>query len=189
MKTKKHISLLFICLLLLSACASTSKNEHQIDAFSFVNQEGTVFGTEELKDSIWIADFIFTNCTSICKPMTSEMTALQKTLKEHNIPVEFVSFTVDPAIDSPEVLKSYAQDFTNDLANWNFLTGYSQEEIEVFARDQFQTIVQKPTSSNQVIHSSNFYLIDGKGNLVNEYNYIDSDYVDNILRDIKLLKK
>ena len=189
MKTKKYRSLLLICLLLLSACTSPPRNVSQIDSFSFVNQDGDSFGTEELTNSIWIADFIFTNCTSICKPMTSEMAALQQTLKEQNIPVEFISFTVDPAVDSPDILKSYVQDFTDDLSNWNLLTGYSQEQIEIFAREQFQTIVQKPTSSNQVIHSSNFYLIDGKGNLVSEYNYIDSDYVDTILKDIKSLAK
>lgn len=189
MKTKKIISVLLICLLLLSACASPPKNGGEIDSFSFINQDGEPFGTEELTNSIWIADFIFTNCTSICKPMTSEMAALQQTFKEQNISIEFISFSVDPAVDSPDVLKSYVQDFTDDLSNWNLLTGYSQEQIEVFAREQFQTIVQKPTSSNQVIHSSNFYLIDKNGNLVSEYNYIDSDYIDNILRDIKSLKK
>ena len=189
MKTPKYISLLLICLLLLSACASTSKNEHQIDYFSFTNQEGTVFGTEELQGSIWIADFIFTNCTTICKPMTSEMAALQQMLKEQNLPVEFISFTVDPVVDSPDILKSYVQNFTDDLSNWNLLTGYSQEQIEIFAREQFQTIVQKPIASSQVIHSSNFYLVDKKGNLVGEYNYMDETYMDDMLKDLKYLSK
>ena len=189
MKTPKYISLLLICLLLLSACASTSKNEHQIDYFSFTNQEGTVFGTEELQGSIWIADFIFTNCTTICKPMTSEMAALQQTVKEQNLPVEFISFTVDPVVDSPDILKSYVQNFTDDLSNWNLLTGYSQEQIEIFAREQFQTIVQKPAASSQVIHSSNFYLVDKKGHLVGEYNYMDQTYMDDMLKDLQYLSK
>jgi len=51
--------------------------------------------------------------------------------------------------------------------------GYSQEAIEVFAREQFQTVVQKPESTNQVIHGTNFYLVDDQGYVLNEYNYID----------------
>ena len=91
------------------------------------------------------------------------MADLQKKFKEEGIQVEFVSFTVDPTVDSPEVLKEYIHQFTDDETNWHILTGYTQEEIEVFAREQFQTIVQKPSSSNQVIHGTNFYLINQQG--------------------------
>ena len=59
----------------------------------------------------------------------------------------------------------------------------------MFARDQFQTIVQKPSSSNQVIHGTNFYLIDQQGILINEYNYIDDSYVDEMMKDIKKIQK
>lgn len=188
MNIKKYGFLLLICLL-LSACTKAQKNEHQIESFSFVNQDGDPFGMQELYGSVWIADFIFTNCTTVCQPMTAEMAALQQKFEAQNIPIEFVSYTVDPATDSPETLQSYVLDFTNDLSNWNLLTGYSQEEIEVFARDQFQTIVQKPSTSDQVIHSSNFYLVDQQGHLVGEYNYIDSSYVDDIMQDIQSLVK
>ena len=140
---------------------------------------------DDLTGTMWIADFIFTNCTTVCEPMTAEMAALQQKFKDEDIPVEFVSFTVDPTVDTPEILKSYVQNFTDDLSNWHLLTGYSQEEIETFARDHFQSIVQKPASSNQVLHGTNFYLIDEQGVLVNEYNYIDASYVDEMIRDAK----
>ena len=68
------------------------------------------------------------------------------------------------------------------------LTGYTQKEIENFAREQFQTIVQKPDSSNQVIHGTNFYLVDDKGYIVNEYNYIDESYVDEMMQDIEKIQ-
>lgn len=70
-------------------------------------------------------------------------------------------------------------------------TGYSQEAIEIFAREQFQTIVQKPESSNQVIHGKNFYLVDDQGFVLNEYKYIDeSSYVEKMIKEKKkLLKK
>ena len=189
MSFKKTKLILIACLLLLSACAKPTKNEPGIAPFSFTNQDDKIFGTAELENSIWIANFIFTNCTSVCAPMSVEMANLQELFKEKNIEVELVSFTVDPLTDSPIILKEYANNFTNDLSNWNLLTGYSQKDIEIFARNQFKSIVQKPSTSDQVIHSSNFYLVDRHGQLVNEYNYIDSSYKENILQDIQLLIK
>lgn len=187
MRKVNYVILLFICALLLSSCANKPHPEKPIASFSFTNQEDESFGSSDLFGKVWIADFIFTNCTTVCLPMTAEMTELQQKFKSNGIEVEFVSFTVDPTIDSPEKLKKYAEVFTDDLSNWHLLTGYSQEHIEVFARDQFQTIVQKPTSSNQVIHSSNFYLIDQQGALINEYNYIDATYIEDMSKDIQSL--
>src|SRR5690606_25667449 len=107
--------------------------------------------TDDLNGTIWIASFIFTKCETVCPPLMFEMAALQKRFEEKGIEVELISFTVDPEVDSPEVLKQYIRHFTDNETNWNLLTGYSQEEIEGFAREQFQTIVQKPNTSNQVI--------------------------------------
>ena len=160
------------CSLLLLACSPKYQEERIIEPFTFTNQEGQAFGMNELSNTVWIANFIFTNCTTICQPMTAEMASLQHIFKENILNVEFVSFTVDPTIDTPEKLKSFITDFSDDLSNWNMLTGYTQAEIEVFARDQFQTIVQKPASSTQIIHSSNFYLIDKDGHFVKEFNFV-----------------
>ena len=187
MKKTTLVLLLFLSLIFLSACGANEQAKKKITPFSFTNQEAQPFGLNELTDSIWIADFIFTKCETVCQPMTSEMAFLQKKFDDEGIQVEFVSFTVDPSVDSPKVLKSYVEDFTSDLSNWHLLTGYSQDEIEIFAREQFQTIVQKPKSANQVIHGTNFYLIDQQGVLINEYNYFDDTYVDEMIKDIKYL--
>lgn len=120
--------------------------------------------------------------------MMMEMASLQQIFEEQGLKVEFVSFTVDPEVDSSEVLKQYIQQFTADESNWHMLTGYSQKEMEAFARDEFQTIVQKPDTSNQVIHGTNFYLVDDHGYLVNEYNYMDESYIDEMLEDIKNIR-
>lgn len=189
MKKNNFILLTILSLIFLSACSGNERTEKNITSFSFTNQEGQPFGMNELTGSIWIADFIFTKCKTVCLPMTAEMAFLQQKFDEEGIKVEFVSFTVDPTVDSPEILKSYVRDFTSDISNWHLLNGYSQEEIEIFAREQFKTIVQKPKSSNQVIHSTNFFLIDQQGVLINEYNYIDTTYVDDMIKDIKALLK
>src|SRR5699024_5971819 len=82
------------------------------------------------------------------------------------------------------VLRNYLKQFTDDEENWHMLTGYSQEEIEEFGLTQFQTIIQKPETSHQVIHGTNFYLVDAQGYLINEYNYIDDSYIEEVIKDI-----
>ncbi|CAM3145111.1 SCO family protein [Filibacter tadaridae] len=185
MKKFPNYVLLLICLLLLIACSEKSQSVEKIDSFSFTDQSGHPFGTDDLKDKVWIANFIFTKCDTICPTMTAEIASLQKRFIEKGIPVEFISFSVDPTVDSPAVLKTYIQRFTDDETNWHLLTGYKQQEIEKFAREQFQTIVQKPNSSTQVLHGTNFYLVNKQGVLVNEYNFVDSSYVDTLIKDIE----
>lgn len=179
--------LLFLCILLLSACGRQTYEKNMVP-FTFIDQHGQPFGTDNLTGSPWIANFIFTNCKTVCPPMTTEMALLQKHFNKEGIAVEFVSFTVDPTVDSPSTLNEYMQVFTDDDSNWHMLTGYSQQEIEIFAREQFQTMVQKPTSSNQVIHGTTFFLFNKEGALVKEYSYIDNSYVEELLKDIKNIK-
>src|SRR5690625_7542927 len=84
---------------------------------------------EDLNGSWWVADFVFTNCTTVCLPMSTNMSALQDKLAEENIDVQLVSFSVDPDYDQPEVLREYAEDYEADLSNWTFLTGYDFQTI------------------------------------------------------------
>ncbi|MBE1554255.1 SCO family protein [Sporosarcina limicola] len=189
MKKIQTILFVLVCLSLLSACGAKTQTGTEITPFTFTNQEGQPFGTEELKGSIWIADFIFTQCETVCPPMTIEMASLQKKFKDEGIQAEFVSFTVDPTVDTPTLLKDYLKQYTDDDSNWHLLTGYTQEAIELFAREQFQTIVQKPATSNQVLHGTNFYLIDQQGFKIKEYNFVDTSYVEDLMKDIKKLQK
>ncbi|MBB4824367.1 protein SCO1/2 [Sporosarcina luteola] len=184
----KKVIIFFLILSLLTGCGAKSQTGKSIPAFSFTDQNGQEFGTEQLEGKVWIASFIFTKCKTVCSPMTGEMAALQKTLAKDDMGIEFVSFTVDPTVDTPEMLKQYIGKFTDNETNWHMLTGYSQEEIEKLAVSAFQTIVQKPNTSTQVIHGTNFYLIDPTGHLVNEYNYVDDEYMNEIIRDIKSLR-
>ena len=185
MRGIRFVPIVVFAIVFLSACSTTTPQGRDISSFSFIDQNGEAFGLNQLNDSIWIADFIFTNCESVCPPMTNEMATLQQEFREHHIDVQFVSFTVDPEVDTPEKLKEYANNYTNDQSNWHFLSGYSPEEITTFARDNFQTIIQKPETSDQVIHGTNFYLITKNGKLVSEFNYVDEDYVHDLLKTVK----
>lgn len=138
--------------LLLAGCGQEQgiKNSlnYEVSEFSFTNQEGEKFGLEDLKGKVWISDFVFTNCTTVCLPMMANMAELQAKLKEENLNVELISFSVDPGIDTPEVLKGYAGNYNADLSNWNLLTGYSQNTIKDFALKSFKAIAIKPETSD-----------------------------------------
>lgn len=188
--TIRHMIYLLVSLLMLTSCSAADQARVQeVEPFSFTDQNEAPFGTDDLQGKVWIATFIFTSCDTVCPPMMAEMASLQREIESRNLRAEFVSFSVDPDNDTPEVLKEYLQQFTKDETNWHMLTGYSQEEIEVFARSQFQTIVQKPEDSNQVIHGTNFYLVDDKGHVLNEYNYSDESYVEEIIKEIQAVYK
>ncbi|MFB6496953.1 SCO family protein [Bacillus haynesii] len=175
----------------LSSCG-TSKIEnplnYDVQSFSFQNQDGKAVSLESLKGQVWVADFIFTNCETICPPMTSHMAELQKQMEEENLQARIVSFSVDPENDTPEKLKKFAANYPLSFQNWDFLTGYSQEEIEKFALKSFKSIVKKPEDEDQVIHQSSFYLVDQNGKVVKDYDGAKNTPYDEIIADIKTLE-
>ncbi|MFP7491274.1 SCO family protein [Bacillus paralicheniformis] len=175
----------------LSSCG-TSKIEnslnYDVQSFSFQNQDGKTVSLKSLKGQVWVADFIFTNCKTICPPMTSHMAELQKQMEEENLQARIVSFSVDPENDTPEKLKKFAANYPLNFQNWDFLTGYSQEEIEKFALKSFKAIVKKPEDEDQVIHQSSFYLVDQNGKVVKDYDGAKNTPYDEIIADIKTLE-
>ncbi|WP_324249240.1 SCO family protein [Bacillus paralicheniformis] len=175
----------------LSSCG-TSKIEnslnYDVQSFSFQNQDGKTVSLESLKGQVWVADFIFTNCKTICPPMTSHMAELQKQMEEENLQARIVSFSVDPENDTPEKLKKFAANYPLNFQNWDFLTGYSQEEIEKFALKSFKAIVKKPEDEDQVIHQSSFYLVDQNGKVVKDYDGAKNTPYGEIIADIKTLE-
>ena len=94
----------------------------EIPAFSLVDQDGDRFTLDNVKGNVWLADFIFTTCSGPCPIMTERMSMVQHDLLEIE-KLKFVSFTVNPDYDTPEVLKKYAQRFNVDDSSWSFVTG------------------------------------------------------------------
>lgn len=193
MVRRGKLSFLIVLLsLFLTACSSeTIKNgvEWPIEDFSYTDQNGEPFSLQDLKGKVWIANFIFTNCSTVCPPITANMARIQGMIEErglHN--VELVSFSVDPEVDKPEVLKSFAEKFTDRLDNWHFLTGYVQTHIEQFAKDNFKMHVYKPENDDQVMHGTDLFLVDQHGIIVKYYSSIDVPY-DDLMKDIEILIK
>ncbi|MED4271204.1 SCO family protein [Geobacillus stearothermophilus] len=181
---------LFLVVLLLAACGKTIPDAKNwpVEDFTFVDQSGQPFGLRDLKGKVWVADFIFTNCETVCPPMTAHMAKLKEKAEEKGLDVEFVSFSVDPEVDTPEKLAAYAKQFTNDLANWHFLTGYRPTEISELAQKSFKTMVQKPANDDQVVHGTSFYLVGPDGKVVQTYSGVQDVPYETILEHIEILQ-
>lgn len=153
--------------------------------FSFTNQDEENVSRDDLAGEWWIADFIFTNCETVCIPMTSNMVGLQNDLEEKDIPMQIVSFSVDPDYDSPDVLKEYANEYDANLDNWDFLTGYDFETIRKLSIKSFRAPLKEPAyGSDQVTHDVRFFLVDPEGNIVKGYKGIEKETIDTLLDDI-----
>ncbi|MFX3624998.1 MAG: SCO family protein [Ectobacillus sp.] len=190
---KRHLTrfIVIAAVLLLAACGNKIENplNWKLQSFSYTDQNGDTFGLNDLKGKVWVADFVFTSCETVCPPMTANMTKLQQKLKEEGITdVEFVSFSVDPTVDTPAKLKEFMDKYDMDAAKWHFLTGYSQGEINAFASKNFKTAVNKPASSTQVIHGTSLYIVDQNGIVVKNYSAIKDTPYEQIIRDIKTLR-
>ncbi|WP_435371214.1 SCO family protein [Mesobacillus subterraneus] len=191
---KKVYALLMLAAVIMFAagCGDSGLKDaknYPIEDFTFTDQNGESLSKADLKGKVWVASFIFTNCADVCPPMTANMAKLQDMMKEEGLEdVEIVSFSVDPTVDSPEVLKEYGNKFNVDFMNWSFLTGYSQEEIEKFALENFKTLVKKPETGDQVIHGTDFYLVDQNGDMRKYYTGLKEVPFEQIIEDIKTLQ-
>jgi protein SCO1/2 len=94
-----------------------------VQSFSFVDQDGRPVSEADLRGKPWVAAFMFTRCPTVCPRITRRMRDLQRESAERELGLRFVSFSVDPDHDTPEVLRRYAAEHGADLATWSFLTG------------------------------------------------------------------
>lgn len=184
----RGLLLALLLTLFLAACNQGIEDplEWEIEDFTFTNHNNEEFGSADLKGEVWLADFVFTNCTTVCLPMMANMTDLQGQLEAEGLDVQIVSFSVDPTFDQPETLKSYAENYGADLSSWNLLTGYSPQEIDEFAMDNFQTLARKPENDDQVIHGTYFYLVNQEGVIMKSYDGLNPP-VEEILSDAEIL--
>ena len=134
-------------------------NDHKIADFAFTNQNGKVITQKDYENTIYVADFFFTTCPTICPKMTDNMVWLQNQLK-NNPEVKLLSFSVTPDIDSPEVLKKYAQEKGVDDSRWNLVSG-NKKDIYYLARKSYLAVkTGKPEELYDMVHTENFILVD-----------------------------
>ncbi|WP_432355547.1 SCO family protein [Sporosarcina sp. A2] len=179
--------------LILGACSSGFKADHHysIDPFEFTNQNNESVTLDDLKGEIWLAQFVFTSCTSVCPPMMTNMSDLQEKLVDKNIEdYKIVSFSVDPEVDTPEKLAKYLDDFSvPDPSKWIMLTGYSMSDINDLAVKSFKMPVIDDPNTDQVIHGSRFGLVNKEGEVVKSYAGYEDVPFDTIVADMKALSE
>ena len=134
-------------------------NDHKIADFAFTNQNGKIITQKDYENTIYVADFFFTTCPTICPKMTDNMVWLQNQLK-NNPKVKLLSFSVTPDIDTPEVLKKYALEKGVDDVRWNLVTG-NKKDIYYLARKSYLAVkTGKPEELYDMVHTENFILVD-----------------------------
>ena len=153
-------------------------------AFALTDQEGRPFGSGDLRGKVWVADFIFTHCPGACPQMTMKMSGLQRTVADRD--VHFVSFSVDPERDTPEVLKRYGQSFDADFDRWHFLTG---DKAGVFDAAAGMKLSAAPAGQfgPDIVHAEKFLLVDGAGKVRGIYDSNDAEDLKKLAADAAAL--
>ncbi|MHA6252348.1 SCO family protein [Oceanobacillus sp. CAU 1775] len=124
------------------------------------------------------------------KEIETNMASLQPKINEADLNVKLVTFSVDLDYDTPEVLKSYAVDYSTDLSNWFFLTRYDFNTIRDPSRNSFRSAVEDaPPGSDQVTHGTSFFLVNPEGEVIKRYSAVKSEEMDVIVEDLKIVSE
>lgn len=159
---------------------------HTIADFSFTNQNGETITQKEYEGKVYVADFFFTTCGSICPKMTANMVDVQKAIK-NNPNVMLLSHTVFPETDSVPALKAYAKKYGVLDAKWNLVTG-DKKDIYTMARKSYLAVkMGKPEELFDMVHTENFVLVDQKRRVRGFYDGTKKEEIDKLIEDINWL--
>jgi protein SCO1/2 len=159
---------------------------HQIPSFSYTNQNGVKISKKDLLGKVFVADFFFSTCPTICPKMTTQMKRLQSLTKDVE-EIRFLSFTINPKNDTPEVLLEYAKQYGVSLDNWDFLTG-DEEATHYLGVKGF--LVHARADEDELggfAHSPSLVLVDRKGHIRGVYDGTQTKEVDQLNLDIRKL--
>jgi len=159
--------------------------QHQIPEFSFTNQDSTVITNKDLDDYIYIADFFFISCPSICPKVKKQMLRIYDKYKEEN-QVKLVSHTIDPKRDTEQALRLYAQNLNVNTDKWMFLTG-DKDELFDQADEYFVAAFEDSDAPGGFDHSGKILLVDKDRHIRAFCDGTDEDSVTEFLKDIKFL--
>lgn len=168
-----------------------------VPEFRLIDQTGDTLDSGELRQSVWVASFVFTNCTSVCPLITQKMAGLRDSLAAEGLlggKVRLVSFTVDPARDTPGVLREYAAKFGGSPPKqWAFLTGAAPDSVRQMVEEGFKLAASAPPGHEhvggnyQVMHSPMVQLVDRNGRVRGFYDTTEPDAMERLGRDLRTL--
>jgi protein SCO1/2 len=153
-------------------------------AFEFESHAGRKLVHDELRGQVWIANFIFTECTSICPTMTAKMVLLQRSLSAPQL--RFVSFSVDPENDTPQVLGEYAKDWSPAETRW-WLLATDPENLTRVAKGFGVTVQKTDDLDDPILHSNRFFLVDPRGMIRGAYLSDDDEAMERLVSDANKL--
>lgn len=165
--------------------------QHQIPDFSFVNQFGDSVNRADFDNKIYVADFFFTSCPTICPVMKSQMLRIYERFKD-NSEVVLLSHTIDPYHDSVSVLHDYAEALGVAGTQWQFVTGDQDKIYEIAEKSYMVTAAEDSVDSEETggfIHSGAFILVDKDKHLRGVYDGTVEKEVNQLIRDIEFLMK
>lgn len=173
---------------LVDSTIQHKKKYHKIADFSLLNQNGKIITQNDYKNKIYVADFFFTTCQTICPIMTNHMVHIQKEIINDD-EVMLLSHSVTPKIDSIEQLKRYAVKKGVNDKKWNLVTG-DKKEIYQLARKSYLAVKDNGDGGPyDMVHTENFMLIDKKRQIRGFYDGTSSEEISRLLEDIKTLKQ
>ncbi|MGA9521077.1 MAG: SCO family protein [Myxococcaceae bacterium] len=163
---------------------------YPLPEFTFTRQDGQPFGSQQLRGRVWVANFIFTRCPTVCPAFTRKMAGIQHRTEKLGAAVHLVSFSVDPDYDTPEVLTAYAQTHRADLRSWSFLTGRQQAMQQTVVsgfKQSMQQTGQRDDVNGGILHGTHFVLVDRDLQIRGFYSSNDDEAVARLLQDLETL--
>ncbi len=162
--------------------------DHKVSDFKLINQNGEIITQENFENKIYVADFFFTRCQTICPVMAVNMAELQDYYKNDN-EIKFLSHSVTPIMDSVPILKVYADKKGAIDGKWEITTGDKKHIYELARKSYFAVLDEGDGGDQDFIHTEQFILIDKKKQIRGFYDGTDTKEMQRIIDDIEILKK
>ncbi len=165
----------------------------KVPQFSLIDSTGEPLSQAQLAGGVWVADFIFTRCPGICPALSAQMARLQRALpRDAGSTARLVSFSVDPANDTPAALRAYGERFGAENGRWLFVTGERTALHALIGQGFHLAVAERAESENGdgeglITHSDRFVLVDRDLQIRGYYHGTDADSVQQLLRDIAVL--
>lgn len=161
----------------------------RIPFFHYTNELGKEITSTQFKGKVWVADFFFTSCQTICPIMTTNLKRLNQSTKDLKDQIQFISFSIDPERDTPATLNRYKRHHGIQSDNWTFLTG-DEEKTHLLGIENFQIFAGRDEESQGgFAHSGAFTLVDKEGFVRGVYLGTDPKQVEQLEKDLRLLLK
>lgn len=201
---RKNSFLLIIMAVLFTACTQTIEKPlpvfgerevingdtiyHTIAPFQFVNQDSVLVNNNTFKDKIYISDFFFTSCRTICPIMKTQMLRVYDSLKNDD-DVLILSHTIDPEYDTVALLHDFAERLGVSSKKWHFVTGVQDSIYKIAQTSYFATAMEDNSEPDGFIHSGAFLLIDKKQRIRGNYDGTVEESVNQLIKDVRKLQR